>query len=177
MTISILNPEDIARNIVSFGANVDVNKTYPAIKHAQLTKLLPVLGKTLYDKIVSDFDTDALTGLYLELYEDYIINYLTTCAAVIYLKTQGIFVGNAGVLKNNPEGTTGPSRNDIDYVANENYNLSVSYERMMVEWLMTNDLPEYKKTTCAPKSNLNVLSGFHIPQNNNYYGYGRDRRY
>jgi hypothetical protein len=51
--------------------NIDPKKLRPIILRVQQTRIEPILGTTLYNKLCTDLPT--FTGLYLELMEEYVV--------------------------------------------------------------------------------------------------------
>jgi len=67
-----VTPEEMASTTV-LGGNVDVDKYIPCVASVQLTIIEPLLGTLLYDKISTDAENDDLAGLYLTLYDDFVV--------------------------------------------------------------------------------------------------------
>jgi len=70
-TVILLKNDELTKNTM-LGASIDVDRMVPAIKDYQKTRLKEILGNELYLKIQADFSAGTLTGLYEELYEDYV---------------------------------------------------------------------------------------------------------
>jgi len=71
LTTILIKQEELTRNTL-IGGNVDVDRYLQAIKACQNLLIKPILGATLYDKIVTDYENNSLSGLYLEMFDDYI---------------------------------------------------------------------------------------------------------
>jgi len=70
-TVILLAPDELTKSTL-LGGNIDTDLYVPAIKNAQNTRIKEILGKELYVKIMDDYESDSLTGIYEEMYEDYI---------------------------------------------------------------------------------------------------------
>ena len=64
-----ITPAEMSATTI-LGGNVDIDSYIWCIAEAQISIIEPLLGTTLYDKMVSDFPTYA--GLYSTLYVQYI---------------------------------------------------------------------------------------------------------
>ena len=82
--ILLIKPNDIFLNTYLQG-NIDETRLIPIIANNQLLNILPLLGKTLYDKIVADYNADILSGQYLQLYNSYIVDILSNLVASDYV--------------------------------------------------------------------------------------------
>ena len=71
-TLLLIKPIDLKQRTV-LGGNIDVDKINFMIDEVQRSTLEPLLGTELFEKILTDFDNTALTGLYLELYNKIVI--------------------------------------------------------------------------------------------------------
>lgn len=144
MNILLITEEDIKRDS-PIGGNVDINKLFPAIKQAQITMIKPFIGKPLYDKLIQDFSTDNLTGLYEEMYNDYIKSMLIHISTAFYLTYGAYEIGNKGVYKASSETATGLSREEIDYMVKAQEKYYEAYKKGLKKFLDNNykDIPEW----------------------------------
>ena len=78
--ILLITPQQVVAK-TPLGGNIDFDKIVPCIEDAQITDLEPLIGQFLYDKIVTDFENDDLDGLYLTLYNDFIVDFLIRASA------------------------------------------------------------------------------------------------
>lgn len=146
-TVILIDPDKLTTNTI-LGGNIDVSRYLPCIKDAQKTRIRPLLGKELYEKIMEDFDNDSLTGLYLELYEDYLEDLVIYSSAEIYLSVGAYNVSDAGITKlTSLEGTTSVTKNEVDFLVKSAKRMYDSYRRDVNKWLKENggDIPEYKQ--------------------------------
>jgi hypothetical protein len=93
--------------------NIDPQLLYPEIKVAQDMFILPLLGTALFNKIANDIEADTLTGNYLTLKDDYIIDTL------IYFVLSELPMGlsfqfwNKGVLKSTSDSSETTTMSDL----------------------------------------------------------------
>lgn len=151
MTTILIRPEDLTRNTI-IGGNVDVDRYLASIKACQNTLIKPLLGKSLYDKICLDFENDTLTGVYLELYEDYVKELTIHGSAEIYISNGAYMVSNSGITKMKTDSSETISKEEVDYLVQSSRKLYELYEREFLTWIKTQSIPEYTKP-CAVKSN------------------------
>lgn len=149
-TVIMIAPEKLTTNTI-LGGNIDTARYLPCIKDAQKTRIKTLLGKDLYVKMMEDFDNDALTGLYLELYEDYLEDLIIYSSAEIYLSVGAYNVSNAGITKlSSIEGATSVNKDEVDFLVKSAKRMYNSYERDFLKWIKDNPLPEYNKS-CSGK--------------------------
>lgn len=65
---------NVVKERMSLHDNIDDKLIYPEIKDVQNIYLKPILGSTLFNKIINDIANKTLTGDYQTLVDDYIID-------------------------------------------------------------------------------------------------------
>ena len=83
--------------------NIDPKKLRPIINAVQRTRIEPIVGTPLYEKLISDVDAGTLTGLYKTLMDEYLLpTMIAYCdwKATFHLTNQMV---NKTVGKNNDE--------------------------------------------------------------------------
>lgn len=115
--------------------NLDVDKVTPFIKIAQDIQVQEVLGTKLYRKILTDVLGNTLSGNYLTLVSDYIQPMLIHYAMADLMLFHGYEISNAGILRNQPESTSLPSKEEIDTLVNRERNIAETYRRKAVDYL------------------------------------------
>jgi hypothetical protein len=159
-TVILLDNDILTRNSI-LGGNIDVDKMMPSIKAAQLTDIKPLLGIELYEKICDDYLNDNLAGLYLEMYEDYIVNLLVYSSAAIYIAAGGAYqITNMGILKARTDNSETVSKNEVDYLYNFNKQLFNTVKEDFLKWIKDKDIPEFKK--CSTPISGNYLGGWYL---------------
>lgn len=82
--ILLIKPNDIFLNTTLQG-NIDETRLIPMIANVQNLNIKPLLGISLYNKILTDFDADALAGSYETLYNDYLVDIISNLVASEYV--------------------------------------------------------------------------------------------
>lgn len=159
LTTILLKNNDITKNTI-IGGNVDVDRYVPAIKAAQNTFIRSVLGKYLYIKICADFEANTLSGIYLEMFDDYIKEMVIHSSAEIYLSSGAYMVANNGITKTKTDSSETVSKEELDYLVQASRKLYNSYERDFLLFMKENgnSVPEWNISTCnnASRTRINV---------------------
>jgi hypothetical protein len=144
------------------GGNVDVNKYASVILETQLRVIEPLLGTLLYDKISADIIANTLTGLYLELFTDYIkpITKYESCAGFIAISNYSLT--NSGVLKNSPEGSEVVSKAEVSGLSENYSSIAQMYVVRFNKWISKNTLTEYQV-------DQNEVNAIKVNVNNGWY--------
>ena len=139
-------------DITGTSGNIDVDSIRPSINIAQNTNVKRVLGADLYAKIVNDYTAGTLSGVYLTIYNDYIVYMLAFHTISVFLSLGVSKVANNGSYKVGVEGSTNLTLNE-NAILGKNYEaVAISYEIMFFDYIKTIDIPEYKKT-CSNEAN------------------------
>jgi hypothetical protein len=141
-TTILLKENELTKNTF-LGGNIDVDLYVSCIADAQRSKVEEILGETLYNKISVDFENDDLSGLYETLYDDYIKPFLIRQSAVEYLLIGAYKVNNNGIFKTNVENAQSLSKEEIDYLVQNQRLKAEMYQGRLERWLALNPLPEY----------------------------------
>lgn len=160
----LIKQDQLTRNTI-IGGNVDPDRYLQAIKACQNLLIKPLLGKTLYDKIVSDFESNSLTGLYAELFNDYITEMIIHGAAEIYLSQGAYMVTNNGITKGKADNADSVTKEEVDYLVEASRKLYRLYEEQFLNWIKVNTIPEYDKTCGVKKI---TVGGWLIKKGRNY---------
>lgn len=124
--------------------NVDPKKLKPIILRTQRTRIEPIIGTTLYDKIVTDIKAATVAGLYKELLEDHIIPTLIAYVdwKATYHTTSQIM--NEGTAKSQDQHMTPNTTDDNNNLRDELKQDAKQFESKMIGWLKDNfeDIPE-----------------------------------
>jgi len=169
-TVLLVKNNDIVKNTIISG-NTDVDRMNPAVKAYQTTYLKPILGKTLYDKLCTDFASNSLVGVYLELYEEYVQPMVIHGSTALYIESGAYFVGNSGITKLNTDNAQAVSKEEVDYLVNAAQKLHNAYERDLFKWLPNQSIPEYSasSTSCGSGGNRINVGGWSLSRRNNKY--------
>lgn len=149
LTTILIKQEQLTRNTI-IGGNVDTDRYLQAIKACQNIYIKPLLGQTLYNKIATDFENNTLSGLYLEMFDDYITEMIIHGSAEIYLSQGAYMVSNNGITKTRTETSETISKEEVDYLVEASRKLYRLYEEQFLKWIKDNPVPEYIKA-CSVK--------------------------
>lgn len=128
--------------------NIDDKLIYPEIKAAQDMYIMPLLGSTLFNKILVDIGAGTLTGNYKTLVDDYVID--TLCNYVLSELPEGLNYQfwNKGVATKTTDNSQAPSMSDM-YASMSRYkNRAEYYSKRCRMYLLKNAtalFPEYSQ--------------------------------
>jgi hypothetical protein len=150
--------EDKLKSSTAINYNVDTAFLLPFLKIAQDKHLQIILGSKLYDKISSDINTDALTGVYKTLVDDYIQDSIIHYALVEALPYISFQIKNGSITQKNSENGTAATKSDVTWLIQKERDSAEFYAQRIVDYLCENSssYPEYSTNTGAdisPTSN------------------------
>ena len=125
------------------GGNIDQNKYNFCIDDVQNSLLREMLGDTLYNKIETYLDNDALAGDYLLMFDQFIKPYVIHKSAAEYIKIASFLVSNGGIFKHNPANGEAVSLEEVNFLANTQDNKAEMYQTRLENWLSLNNITEY----------------------------------
>ena len=140
--ILLITPQQVIDK-TPFNGNIDYDKLVPCIEDAQVTDLEPLLGQILFDKILDDFETETLSGLYLDLYNKFLVDYLIRASAKNYFLIGAYQVANGGIYKHTSENAEAISKSEVDFMMVQQRSKMEVYGLRMTRWLVYNKIPEY----------------------------------
>jgi len=138
----LISIDDIAR-LSGFDGNIDNDSISPFIFMAQNSEIKRILGTELYNKIVSDYENEDLTGSYLEIYNEFVATILAYYTCSFYLQLGVAKVSQNGVYLVTPEKTEQIFDDKTQKMADKYEKLAISLEYKLVEYLNTANLPEW----------------------------------
>lgn len=147
-TTLLLKTDDIAR-LTSISGNLDIDQAVPFIYIAQRNEIKRILGIPLYEKILVDFENDTLSGTYLTIYTDFVVDMLTYFSASNIIKFTPYKVTNAGVYRTQPENGVTVEFEELVHLTKDYYALGNNLELMFVKWIKDNPVPEYPNDGCC----------------------------
>lgn len=159
METLLIKPEEITQ-FTPLGGNVDIDKYLPVVFDVQITVIEPLLGTVLYEKIKTDFENDALTGLYLTLYTNYLKPILRHQCFSEYVEIGSYIVSNSGIFKHNPQNAEVVTKDEVQYLAQTQRTKAQMYIDRAEKWLCKNQIPEYMSS--CHKVDVKVSSGWHL---------------
>ena len=140
--ILLITPQQVIDK-TPFNGNIDYDKLVPCIEDAQVTDLEPLLGQVLFDKILDEKESDTLAGLYLDLYDKFIVDYLIRATAKNYFLIGAYQVANGGIYKHTAENAETISKEEVDYMMVQQRSKMEVYGLRMTRWLVYNKITEY----------------------------------
>jgi len=140
--ILLITPQQVIDK-TPFNGNIDYDKLVPCIEDAQVTDLEPLLGQVLFDKILDDYEAETLTGLYLDLYNKFLVDYLIRATAKNYFLIGAYQIANGGIYKHTAENAETISKEEVDYMMVQQRSKMEVYALRMTRWLVYNKIPEY----------------------------------
>ena len=162
LTTILIKQEELTRNTL-IGGNVDTDRYLQAIKACQNLLIKPILGIALYNKITTDFENKNLTGLYLEMFDDYIKEMIIHGSAEIYLAQGAYMVTNNGITKTKTDSSETVSKEELDFLVESSRKLYRLYEEQFYTWIKDNPVPEYINNDIKYKT----YGGWFIKKGNN----------
>lgn len=150
--------------------NTDVKKLRPIIKSVQRNEIEPVVGTTLYNKLVADVKASTLTGLYKTLMDDHILpTMIAYCdwKAILHTTTQ---ITNKTTGKNSDQHIQAGNTAENQLLRNELEKDAGAYLRTMKAFLCDNwnNIPELYRSVDADKLRQTISP--HLKDENNMNG-------
>ena len=157
MTQLLITIDDISR-LSSFDGNIDNDSINPFIFMAQNSEIKRILGDNLYNKVLLDYENEALSGNYLLIYNDYIATILAYYTCSFYLQLAIPKVSQNGVYLVTPEKTEQIFDDKTNKMAQKYEKLAVGLELKFIEFLDSLNLPERPSLSSSKaKSNFNWI--------------------
>jgi len=151
----LITIDDITR-LSSFDGNIDHDSINPFIFMAQNSEIKRILGDDLYQKILTDFENDSLSGDYLTIYNDYISVILAYFSCSFYLQLAVPKISQNGAYMVTPEKTEQLEREEREAMAQRYEKLATGLEINFIKVLDELNLPERPApSSIKAKSNFN----------------------
>ena len=141
--------------------NTDTDKFIQFIKIAQDIHIQNYLGTDLLNRLKSDIEAGTLSGVYLDLLNNYVRQMLIHWAMVEYLPFSAYTVANKGVFKHTAESSETAQKNEVDFLIEKQRITAENYSQRFVDYMSFNSssFPEYHTNSGAdvyPISNTNI---------------------
>jgi hypothetical protein len=141
--------------------NVDTDRFIQFIKIAQDIHIQNYLGTDLLNRLKSDIESGTLSGVYLDLLNNYVKQMLIHWAMVEYLPFSAYTVANKGVFKHTAESSETVQKNEVDFLIEKQRITAENYSQRFVDYMSFNSssFPEYHTNSGAdvyPISNTNI---------------------
>lgn len=148
----LLTPDDIVK-YTTISGNLDIDRITPYIRLAQRTELKRILGIDLYNKIVTDFENDTLTGIYATIYNEFVKDILINYASYYIIIFNAIRVDNKGNFTYEPDNASSVDMEDTEKIATRYQKIGAAIELEFSKWLCSNRVPERLDSGGCGKSN------------------------
>lgn len=158
--ILLLHTNDIPMLIGSISGNLDLDRITPYVKLTQRNEIKRILGIELYNKILVDFENNTLTGLYKNIYENYVVDMLVNYSAYNIVIFNGLRVDNAGNFYNEPINTRSATVEESEKIAKRYQSLGAAVELQFNEFVKKNKIKEVKGSGCDKNKNSYKLNWF-----------------
>lgn len=152
-----ITAQEMTKSTILSG-NTDTDKFVFCIANVQLTTIEPLLGSQLYDKIVADIIANTLSGLYLELYNDFIKPITKNESVAQYIEIASYMVDNAGIYKHTGDKIEVVDKQEVQFLAGKYKNMAQMYVIRFNKWICKNHLPEYK----CYQDEVNAIKGMNL---------------
>jgi len=173
----LLIGDQIIKERTGLHDNLDPKLLYPEIKIAQDRYIHPLLGTALFNKILTDYAAQALSGNYLALKNNYIVDALVYYTLAELPEILSFQFYNKGLLRKNEDNATQPSLQEIIMMGDKYKDRAEYYGNRLRLYLRQNYplFPEYNNpgsgvdtvfpTNRAYTSPVYLGLGFNIPLN------------
>jgi len=152
-----ITPQEMTSSTILSG-NTDTDKFLFCIANVQLTTIEPLLGSELYDKIITDKTANTLSGLYLELYTDFIKPIVKNESVAQYIEIASYMVDNGGVYKHTGDKIEVVDKQEVQFLAGKYKSLAQMYVYRFNKWICKNPLTEYK----CYQDEVNAIKGMNL---------------
>lgn len=155
-TTLMLDANDIPL-LTSFDGNIDTDKLKPFIYLAQKNDIKNILGLELYKKILEDYETRTLEGIYDTIYKEYVIEMLVFFSCSKYMAFGGYKTSNNGIHKTSYNGAQVVDYKEVAILISRYDQLATNIETSFYEFMkdpeIYNLVPEYKLDNEDKKEN------------------------
>lgn len=139
--------------------NIDVDKYRFCIEQVQLSTIEPLLTTTLYNKIVEDYENEDLTGVYLIIYNDYVLPILKHEAVAQYIEICSYMVANGGLFKHTADNKEVVNNQEARTLAGKYSNIAQSYVIRWNKFICKTEVSEYERCN---KITTNLSAGWKL---------------
>lgn len=171
-SVLLINNDDIL-HYTTVSPNIDLYKINPHILNAQVLYTEPLLGTTLYEKLLDlvetgDIDDNAYVN-YKTLLEEYITAPLVHHTMELYLMLNTFTANDAGVIQFTSDNTLPVGMSEIERLSNKYKNIAGRYDDKLRKYLCENSslFPEYTQDGLIEKAgNTQRISGWNLSTKN-----------
>jgi hypothetical protein len=165
-TEALIISEEIFKSLAPVSGSLDWEYVWPHILATQDAWVQPIIGQSLYEKIMSDIVASSLTGAYKTLVEDYIARTTVWFTCFKGLPFWGVKVVNSGVIQRVTDDGATVSFSDIDKLSGLCKQQAEFYKQRLIDYLCANPslFPEYNQNASGEMSHdsTNYSSGLNL---------------
>lgn len=158
----LIDPNEITQTTI-LGGNIDFDKYRFCIFDTQIKTLEPLLGSQLYDYM--KLNKDSLSGIYLELYNEYVKPILKFSSTATYLEIANYMADNGGVFIHKADNKETPTDNQMAGLIQKYRGLTDMYIIRFNKWICNNQIKEYNYSAeqdVNPIKNISTIFGWFI---------------
>ena len=143
----LIRPSDnLMKRLTVISGNIEPDKIIPSIWVVQITDIKRVLTNDLFNKILTDFTSNNLTGDYLTIYNEYVSNMLVFYSVADFITKNAIMITNGGNFKHTPEKGITVDIKETDRLSKYYRELGAQFELEFYEFMKDKNLiTEYKR--------------------------------
>lgn len=130
--------EQLFKDRTGISNNVDGKQIRPMLKVAQDIFLQPALGSTLYARLQSGVTNNNLNANEVALLNNYVQDCVIWATMSYLVIPLGYQVFSKGVLQKTAEGSSVPTKNDLDYIGSYYSDMAEHYKQRLVMYLKQN---------------------------------------
>lgn len=161
VTLFLTNQEITSTTIM--GGNVDGDRYRFIIAEVQDTVIQALLGTELYTVIYDGATAGNLTGLYLELYTDFVKPITKNESVAQYIEVANLRVANGGIFVHSTENGTPATAKNVEVLAGRYHSLADTFVKRFEKWIGLNNIPEYKTSQDAVNAqDINRKTGWYL---------------
>lgn len=146
----LINLDDIL-HYTSVSGSIDELKVLPHVLNSQVLYLEPILGSSLYEKLLSLVDDGSITGEtnYNILYHNYIIPSLVFHTMELFIPLNSFQIADGGVYQYTANNANISQIDEIEKVSNKYRIIGAKYDQKLADYLCKNGhlFPEYINNT------------------------------
>jgi hypothetical protein len=169
--VILITLEDIL-HYTSVSGSIDEYKVNPHIYNSQILYLEPILGSSLYERIITLVETDSISGEtnYKTLLDSYITPSLVFHTMELFVPMNSFLISEGGTFQFQPTNANPTSQSEIDRLSNKYRTIADKYDSKLVAYLCKNSslFPEYTTNTglVDKAETTNRSSGWYLGLNN-----------
>jgi len=142
---ALIISEELFEALAPVSGDLDWEYVWPIILAVQDKWIQPILGQSLYEKIMADIKAEALAEPYKSFVEDYVARVCVWFTCYQGFPFWGVKVVNSGVIQRITDDGSVISFNDIDKLSELSRGQGEFYAQRLIDYLCANstDFPEY----------------------------------